>query len=205
MTALVACLGLAASGQARADTVVEYYNAALDHYFITPLANEIDDLDPAATLAGRARDWCSMPRRHRGGDEPGLPVLHSTRAWRFAFPVGVCRRMAAVRAKITTDPNYSGYLEETAAEFYIALPNTSTGACPAGTNRCIGCGTAAPTRIIATRPMRRRAPRCSRAATSRRVTERSVSRCARRARGSRTRRCASPGSPRSHRAATTPP
>lgn len=32
-----------------------------------------------------------------------------------------------------THPNYSGYIQETAAAFYIALPNVFTGACPAST------------------------------------------------------------------------
>ena len=37
-----------------AETVVEYYNATLDHYFITPLANEIAALD-SGTIAGWTR------------------------------------------------------------------------------------------------------------------------------------------------------
>ena len=37
---------------ARAETVVEYYHPGLDHYFMTPLAAEIGDLD-----SGRIRGW----------------------------------------------------------------------------------------------------------------------------------------------------
>jgi hypothetical protein len=40
---------------------------------------------------------------------------------------------ADVLAKIPVDPNFSGYVYETPAEFYIALPDPSSGACPAGT------------------------------------------------------------------------
>ena len=32
-----------------------------------------------------------------------------------------------------TDPNYSGYVAEAPNVFYIGLPDTTTGACPAGT------------------------------------------------------------------------
>src|SRR3954466_3000275 len=45
------------AGQAHAQatvTVVEYYNAALDHYFISPLQPDIDALD-SGRLAGWAR------------------------------------------------------------------------------------------------------------------------------------------------------
>ena len=37
---------------ARAETVVEYYHPGLDHYFMTPLAAEIGDLD-----SGRISGW----------------------------------------------------------------------------------------------------------------------------------------------------
>ena len=36
-------------------------------------------------------------------------------------------------AKIGTDPNFSGYIEETPNAFYINLPDKVTGACPANT------------------------------------------------------------------------
>lgn len=134
MMAFVACLGLAASGQARAETVVEYYNAALDHYFITPLANEIDDLD-----SGRQAGWTRTGLVFDAAASPAaalnpvcrfyIPPQHGDSHFLSASP----DECAAVLAKIPTDPNFNGYLEETAAEFYIALPNTSTGACPAGT------------------------------------------------------------------------
>jgi hypothetical protein len=40
---------------------------------------------------------------------------------------------AAAIAKSRTDPNFSGYVEETASAFFLGVPNTLTGACPAGT------------------------------------------------------------------------
>ncbi len=35
---------------------------------------------------------------------------------------------------MATDPNYSNYTYETPSAFYIGLPDTGSGACPAGTN-----------------------------------------------------------------------
>ncbi len=47
--------GLAALAlPACAYTVIEYYDATLDHYFMTPLANEIEELD-SGQIAGWSR------------------------------------------------------------------------------------------------------------------------------------------------------
>ena len=123
---------------ARANTVVEYYHPALDHYFITPLANEIDALD-SGRIAGWGRtglvfDAFASPAS-AGGNAVSpvcrfyIPPVHGDSHFLSASPA----ECATVRAKIPTDPDFSGYMEETSAEFYIALPDISTGACPAGT------------------------------------------------------------------------
>ena len=61
LAAVAACFAFAVNAPARAETVVEYYNATLDHYFITPLADEIDALDSGRIAAGRAPGSCSTP------------------------------------------------------------------------------------------------------------------------------------------------
>ncbi len=122
---------------ARAETVVEYYHPGLDHYFMTPLAAEIGDLD-----SGRIRGWNRTGFVFEGFASPAagnvavhpvcrfyIPPIHGDSHF-FSASSDEC---ADVRAKRLTDPNFSGYEEETSAEFYIALPNTVTGACPAGT------------------------------------------------------------------------
>ena len=131
----VACLASALCAAAHAETVVEYYNAALDHYFITPLGNEIDALDSGRiagwTRTGLAFDASSAPA-------PGLspvcrfyiPPEHGNSHFLSASPA----ECAAVLAKVPVDPNFSNYVYETPDEFYIALPDASTGACPAGTS-----------------------------------------------------------------------
>ncbi|HEX6137028.1 MAG TPA: hypothetical protein VF059_05190 [Casimicrobiaceae bacterium] len=128
------CLALVACAAARAATVVEYYHAALDHYFITPLANEIDALD-----SGRTAGWTRTGLAFDGSLSPGaatspvcrfyIPPEHGDSHFLSASPA----ECASVLASIPVDPNFSGYVYETAAEFYIALPNAASGACPAGT------------------------------------------------------------------------
>ncbi|HLX28555.1 MAG TPA: sialidase family protein [Casimicrobiaceae bacterium] len=130
-----ALLALALGATARAETVVEYYNATLDHYFITPLANEIAALDNG-TIVG----WMRTGYTFDGAASPGpglspvcrfyIPPAHGDSHFLSASPA----ECAAVLAKIPVDPNFGGYIEETPAEFYIALPDTASGACPSGTS-----------------------------------------------------------------------
>jgi len=118
-------------------TVVEFYNAALDHYFISPLAPDIDALD-----SGRFAGWMrtgftfkAYPTQASGGAGVNpvcrfyIPPQHGDSHFFSASPA----ECASVLAKIGTDPNYSGYSYETPNAFYIALPDIATGACPAGT------------------------------------------------------------------------
>src|SRR5689334_6354718 len=131
-------VGVLIASCATAATVVEYYNPLLDHYFMTPLANEIDKLDNGV-VSGWGRT---------GFVFEGFASANETKAviadpvCRFYIPPqhGDSHFFSASRdecdnvlAKVANDPNYSGYIEETAAEFYIALPDFTTGACPAGT------------------------------------------------------------------------
>ena len=132
----IAAAGLLAAGlnaSSHAETVVEYYNATLDHYFITPLATEIDALD-----SGRIPGWTRTGLSFAASALPGpglmpvcrfyIPPIHGDSHFLSASP----DECAAVRAKIGVDPNFSGYVEETPAEFYIALPN-AMGLCPPST------------------------------------------------------------------------
>jgi hypothetical protein len=118
-----------------AETVVEYYNASLDHYFMTPLANEIAVLD-AGQIAGWMRTGLVFDASATAGSGFNpvcrfyIPPVHGDSHF-FSASTHEC---AAVAAKIGVDPNFSDYIEETPAEFYIALPDTASGACPAGTS-----------------------------------------------------------------------
>jgi hypothetical protein len=112
--------------------VVEFYNATLDHYFISTNPVEINNLDTGAT---------------RGWERTGLTFLaYSDPAQAPAGTTPVCRFY--MRPEFGDSHFYSASPQEcaeTAARFgaawiyespnvfYIHLPNQVTGACPAGT------------------------------------------------------------------------
>lgn len=118
---------------ALAVTAVEYYNRALDHYFISNLQPDIDALD-----SGRISGWQRTGGRFfvfaagGGGLSPVcryyIPPQHGNSHFFSASP----NECAAIANRIGFDPNYSGYILETSAAFNIYLPNTNTGACPGG-------------------------------------------------------------------------
>jgi len=129
--------GQSASLPAGGIAVVEFYNQALDHYFVSPLAPDIDALD-----AGRYEGWSrtgftfnAYPTQASGGAGVNpvcrffIPPQHGNSHFFSAAPA----ECAVVLDKIGTDPSFSGYVLETPSAFFIALPNTTTGACPAGT------------------------------------------------------------------------
>jgi hypothetical protein len=126
--------GISTALSATPVTLVEFYNAALDHYFVSALQPDIDALD-TGRIAGWVRTGLSFkvfPTAAAGVNGVCrflIPPEHGDSHFFSASP-DECN---AVLAKIGVDPNYSGYVEETASAFFIALPDTTTGACPAGT------------------------------------------------------------------------
>jgi hypothetical protein len=111
-------------------TVFEFYNTALDHYFISDLAPDIQALD-----SGRIAGWSRTGK--------------SFKVWPISlgFLSDVCRyyippehgnshffsasrtECNAIAAQIGTNPSYSGYILETSEAFSVALPDAS-GVCP---------------------------------------------------------------------------
>ena len=126
--------GQRASVPARAVTVVEFYNEGLDHYFMSPLAADIDALDTGFftgwSRTGYDFEAFATAQAAGAGANPVcrfyIPPQHGDSHFFSASP----QECAEVRAKVATDPNYSGYIEETSSAFYIAIPDPSTGACP---------------------------------------------------------------------------
>ena len=129
--------GASASVIPQAVTAVEYYNPALDHYFMSALQPDIDALD-RGIIPGWRRTGFSFkvfPTQASGGAGVNpvcrfyIPPQHGNSHF-FSASLDEC---AAILQASMTDPNYSGYVLETSNAFYIALPDTMTGACPAGT------------------------------------------------------------------------
>ena len=112
--------------------VVEFYNANLDHYFMTQNVSEIADLDLGV---------------HQGWSRTGQQFLAYTKGDGPAGTNPVCRFYGLPSAGL--DSHFYSASREECAEvevkfplswklespnvFEITLPNTTTGACPAGT------------------------------------------------------------------------
>jgi len=107
--------------------VVEFYNAARDHYFMSSSAAEIADLD-GGVHAGWIRTGLSFKAyaASAAGTSPVcrfyLPPAYGDSHFYSASPAE-CSQVAA---------KYPGFVYETAATFYIGLPDALTGACAAG-------------------------------------------------------------------------
>src|SRR5258708_1325974 len=118
-------------------TSVEYYNAGLDHYFISNLQPDIDALD-TGRIPGWARTGQSFnvfPSQASGGAGVNpvcrfyIPPAHGN-SHLFSASPAECN---LIQQKSTTDPKYSGYVFESPALVFVAVPNTTTGPCPPGT------------------------------------------------------------------------
>ena len=117
-----------ASAQPAAVPVVEYYHAALDHYFISALPADIAALDSGA-LQGWARTGLSFNAypAAAAGTSPVcrfyLPPAHGDSHFYSASP----QECAEVQAK------FPGFVLEAADVMHIGLPDTVSGSCPTGT------------------------------------------------------------------------
>ena len=117
---------------------VEFYNAGLDHYFMSMDPQEVAYLD-LGTFPGWQRTGLSFLTFGSSASAVGsaanpacrfyIPPEHGDSHFFSADPV----ECAIARSKIGTDPNFSGYVEETSNAFYIELPDKSNGVCPANT------------------------------------------------------------------------
>jgi hypothetical protein len=109
---------------------VEYYNAALDHYFISDLAPDLDALD-TGRFAGWARTgktfkvWPISQGFLNDVCRFYIPPEHGSSHFFSASAI----ECATVSGLTGTNPNYSGYVLETSAAFSVALPDDK-GACP---------------------------------------------------------------------------
>ena len=117
---------------------IEFYNAALDHYFLSINTQEVDDLD-LGVHPGWARTGQMFSVFGNGAASVAANVVADP-ACRFYIPPqhGDSHFFSidpaeciAIQNKVKTDPNYSGYVYETSEAFYATLPSIPSGACPA--------------------------------------------------------------------------
>jgi hypothetical protein len=111
-------------------TAFEYYHAALDHYFVTDLAPDIDALD-SSRIPGWARTgksfkvWPISMGFLRDVCRYYIPPQHGNSHF-FSASKAECETIAS---RVGVDPNYSGYVLETSQAFAVALPDAA-GTCP---------------------------------------------------------------------------
>jgi hypothetical protein len=108
---------------------VEFYNALLDHYFLSTNPSEINDLD-----TGVHPGWVRTGLRFNAYPGPvagASPVCRFYRAPAYGDSHFYSASPAECAATAAAHP--VDWIYESAAVFYIALPDPVSGACPAGT------------------------------------------------------------------------
>jgi lysyl endopeptidase len=112
--------------------VVEYYDAGLDDYFITADASEIQGLD-----AGVHPGWVRTGLTFLAYSNPAVAPAGASPVCRFyVLPAaGDSHFYSADPTECAaTATRFAGtWQEESAALFYIQIPNQTSGACPSGT------------------------------------------------------------------------
>lgn len=111
--------------------VVEYYNSALDHYFITQSPAEINDLD-----TGQFAGWQRTGLRFLAYTAPVAGASPVCRAY-LPPPYGDTHFYSALPSEcalLGNSPQFIHWELESPNVFYAVTPNTTTGACPAGTH-----------------------------------------------------------------------
>ena len=121
---------LCVSARAATLEAIEYYNATLDHYFVTALADEIAPLD-AGAFAGWQRTG-----QHFTVFDPATPMAGALPVCRFyGIPAAgldshfYSASAAECAAVLQRFPGV--WVEETDNAFGIFLPDAATGQCPA--------------------------------------------------------------------------
>jgi hypothetical protein len=107
----------------------EFYNSTLDHYFLSTNPVEINNLDTGATIG-----WERTGLRFLvyGNPAPGTsPVCRFYRAPAYGDSHFYSASPAECAATATAHP--VDWIYESPNVFYVQLPDTVTGACPAGT------------------------------------------------------------------------
>ena len=108
---------------------VEFYNAALNHYFLSTNPAEIDNLD-----SGRTIGWVRTGLRFLVYSVPAAGTSPVCRFYRApAFGDSHFYSASPAECAQTAAQHPVDWIYESPSVFYVQLPNTTTGVCPAGT------------------------------------------------------------------------
>jgi hypothetical protein len=110
-------------------SAVEFYNASLDHYFLSTNPVEIDNLD-----SGRTVGWVRTGLRFLVYSVPAAGTSPVCRFYRApAFGDSHFYSASPAECASTAAAHPVDWIYESPSVFYVRLPNTATGVCPAGT------------------------------------------------------------------------
>ena len=118
---------LGANVSAATVAVIEYYNAALDHYFISSLTADQNALD-----SGQFKGWVRTGKTFGAYDQA---TAGASPVCRFYIPPaqGDSHFYSASPAECAqVHTTYPAFVEESTAVMYVGLPDVTTGACAAG-------------------------------------------------------------------------
>jgi hypothetical protein len=121
------------------DPAIEYYNATLDHYFITASQPDLDALDSARTpgwsrTGQRFPVWISryVDALRPAGQNPPPGLLNVCRLYIPPAEGDSHFFSASADECASTRAGHPEFQLETSAAFLATLPDPQTGACPAG-------------------------------------------------------------------------
>lgn len=117
-----------AGAKAALAAVIEFYDAARDHYFITSDAHEIADLDHGIHAGWQRTGWSFGAY--------AAPAVGTSAVCRFYIPpqLGDSHFFSASTTECAqTRARFPGFTLEAQDAFDVALPDPVTGACPAST------------------------------------------------------------------------
>ena len=125
--AIMQISGVATTFAAPTVDVIEFYNVAMDHYFMSSLAPDIDALD-----SGHFPGWVRTGHSFKAYPQSATGASPVCRFYMPApqdshFYSASTAECSAVAAK------YPTFIFEAPDVFHISLPDTATGACPSAT------------------------------------------------------------------------
>ena len=107
--------------------VIEFYHAALDHYFMSSLAADIDALD-----SGHFPGWMRTGRTFKAFPQPATDTSPVCRFY-LPSPLDSHFYSASPAECSAVAIAYPSFILEAPDVFHIFLPDTATGACPPAT------------------------------------------------------------------------
>ncbi|HKE40249.1 MAG TPA: choice-of-anchor D domain-containing protein [Casimicrobiaceae bacterium] len=122
--AILQIVGVGSASAPASVPVIEFYNGALDHYFMTSIQTEIDALDN-----GLIPGWV---RTGRSFNAYAQPAAGTNPVCRYYMPPPLNSHFYSASADECAEvaSRFPWFISESPAVFYIALPNEITGECP---------------------------------------------------------------------------